>query len=312
MDAASQILDVGDYGSEFEYDSEAEKKRRKREDLAKPEAHTKVKLPEKNTVTEEYSKEVNRHERFHLLTLDAFSRHKKIINDYLLYYGGSRKEFVRDVSKDRTDYDVLRDNHKFLWDDDDDNLQNSWEKRLAKKYYDKLFKEYCIGDLSRYKENKIALRWRTEVEVVSGKGQFTCGEKRCLSQDQLRSWEVNFAYVEQNQKRNALVKIRLCPECSHKLNYRHRKREIKKRKSENQLESENKKKSKAEVLSEETTTTEASNTEKTKEESEVSETSKSAACSTDEETRIWSKATPVVEEKPREDEFEEYFEDMLL
>jgi len=26
---------------------------------------------------------------------------------------------------------------------------------LAKKYYDKLFKEYCISDLSRYKENKV-------------------------------------------------------------------------------------------------------------------------------------------------------------
>lgn len=31
----------------------------------------------------------------------------------------------------------------------------SREKELAKKYYDKLFKEYCIADLSRYKENKV-------------------------------------------------------------------------------------------------------------------------------------------------------------
>jgi len=31
------------------------------------------------------------------------------------------------------------------------------EKELAKKYYDKLFKEYCIADLSRYKENKVRL-----------------------------------------------------------------------------------------------------------------------------------------------------------
>ena len=28
---------------------------------------------------------------------------------------------------------------------------------MAKKYYDKLFKEYCISDLSRYKENKVGL-----------------------------------------------------------------------------------------------------------------------------------------------------------
>ena len=29
------------------------------------------------------------------------------------------------------------------------------ETKLAKKYYDKLFKEYCIADLSKYKENKV-------------------------------------------------------------------------------------------------------------------------------------------------------------
>lgn len=34
----------------------------------------------------------------------------------------------------------------------------SREKELAKKYYDKLFKEYCIADLSRFKENKVGNR----------------------------------------------------------------------------------------------------------------------------------------------------------
>lgn len=33
---------------------------------------------------------------------------------------------------------------------------------LLFRYYDKLFKEYTICDLSRYKENKIANRWRVE------------------------------------------------------------------------------------------------------------------------------------------------------
>ena len=38
------------------------------------------------------------------------------------------------------------------------DFQHSFrEKRLAKKYYDKLFKEYCISDLSRYKENKVTI-----------------------------------------------------------------------------------------------------------------------------------------------------------
>jgi len=41
---------------------------------------------------------------------------------------------------------------------------------LAKKYYDKLFKEYCICDLSQWQEKKIAMRWRIDREVVSGKG----------------------------------------------------------------------------------------------------------------------------------------------
>ncbi|MRC57046.1 hypothetical protein GH877_30870, partial [Bacillus thuringiensis] len=68
-------------------------------------------------------------------------------------------------SRDRTDIDVIRENHQFLWEEDDDS-DGSWEKNLAKKYYDKLFKEYCIVDLSCYKENKVAMRWRVEKEVV--------------------------------------------------------------------------------------------------------------------------------------------------
>ena len=67
-------------------------------------------------------------------------------------------------SRDRTDYDVIRENHKFLWDDEEDT-DLGWERKLAKKYWNKLYKEYTICDLSRYKENKIAFRWRVEKEV---------------------------------------------------------------------------------------------------------------------------------------------------
>lgn len=52
------------------------------------------------------------------------------------------------------------------------------------------------------------MRWRTEAELVSGRGQFTCCEKRCSARDGLRTWEVNFAYMEQGEKKNALVKLR--------------------------------------------------------------------------------------------------------
>ncbi|XP_060260611.1 uncharacterized protein LOC101105041 isoform X3 [Ovis aries] len=104
------------------------------------------------------------------------------------------------------------------------------EKRLAKKYYDKLFKEYCIADLSRYKENKFGFRWRVEKEVISGKGQFCCGNKCCDEKEGLKSWEVNFGYTEHGEKRNALVKLRLCQECSFKLNFHHRRKEVKSKK----------------------------------------------------------------------------------
>ncbi len=41
--------------------------------------------------------------------------------------------------------------------EDTDNDESVWEKRLAKKYYDKLFKEYCLADMTRYKEGKVCM-----------------------------------------------------------------------------------------------------------------------------------------------------------
>lgn len=43
--------------------------------------------------------------------------------------------------------------------------RRSWESRLARRYYDKLFKEFAIVDLSRASEGKVGMRWRTEEEV---------------------------------------------------------------------------------------------------------------------------------------------------
>lgn len=54
---------------------------------------------------------------------------------------------------------------------------------------------------------QVALRWRIEREVITGKGQFICGNKYCDTRTELRSWEVNFAYAEQGEKKNALVKL---------------------------------------------------------------------------------------------------------
>uniref|UniRef100_A0A8C3VIL1 FRA10A associated CGG repeat 1 n=1 Tax=Catharus ustulatus TaxID=91951 RepID=A0A8C3VIL1_CATUS len=155
---------------------------------------------------EECDREEARKRRFHLISMDAYERHKKFVHDYILYYGGKIEDFRRSGANDKTDLDIIRENHRFLWNEEDEADMN-WEKRLAKKYYDKLFKEYCIADLSRYKENKFGFRWRHEKEVISGKGQFSCGNKHCDENEGLKSWEVNFGYVEHGEKRNALVKL---------------------------------------------------------------------------------------------------------
>merc|ERR1712179_115488 len=54
--------------------------------------------------------------------------------------------------------------------------------------------------------------------------------KKCTERRKLRTWEVNFGYSEHGEKKNALVKCRLCFECSYKLNYHHKKKELTKKK----------------------------------------------------------------------------------
>ena len=77
-------------------------------------------------------------------------------------------------------------------------MNRSWEQRLAIRYYNRLFKEYALVDLTFYKVNKIGMRWRTEKEVVDGKGQFTCGEIHCDNRNtrELCSYEVPFRYTD--------------------------------------------------------------------------------------------------------------------
>ncbi|XP_058528036.1 protein FRA10AC1 isoform X2 [Ochotona princeps] len=205
----------GGYDSDFSDDEHCgeSRKRKKRtvEDdllLKKPfqkEKHGKV--VHKQVAAELLDREEAKNRRFHLIAMDAYQRHTKFVNDYILYYGGKKEDFRRLGENDKTDLDVIRENHRFLWNEEDE-MDMTWEKRLAKKYYDKLFKEYCIADLSRYKENKFGFRWRVEKEVISGKGQFFCGNKYCDEKEGLKSWEVNFGYVEHGEKKNALVKLR--------------------------------------------------------------------------------------------------------
>ena len=40
------------------------------------------------------------------------------------------------------------------------------------------------------------MRWRTKDEVLSGRGETTCSNKRCGKDVNLSTWEVNFKYKE--------------------------------------------------------------------------------------------------------------------
>jgi protein FRA10AC1 len=93
--------------------------------------------------------------------LNPYDFHKYLINQYVLKRPGDTKHLQKQECRNyKTDRDVILENMKFIWNEED--LPRTYEERLAKKYYDKLFREYCVCDLSRYKENKIANRFRIE------------------------------------------------------------------------------------------------------------------------------------------------------
>nr|CAG4646675.1 EOG090X0H59 [Macrothrix elegans] len=305
------VLDNGNYDSSFESEDEQEKRKKKKEkllvkDLPKPQP-----LVPSSYYTEQYEKEARRSMQSQLRNLTAYDRHKMLINQYYMSVPGRAGLFKRDSSKDKRDLDVIRENHQFLWEESD--VVDTWGKQLAKKYYDKLFKEYCICDLRRYKENKVGLRWRVEKEVVSGKGQFSCGEQSCKETKHLRTWEVNFAYLEHNTKKNTLVKIRLCDDCSYKLNYHHKKKEVTQKKKKHKKEKKKeKRRSSSRVESRESGSTLDDSSVIPESEMEEPKPSSSAEQEPITSTEIWREAQQTAEEKSRDEEFEEYLEDLFL
>lgn len=281
-------------------------------------------MPSKEVLVAERDKEEWKARRYHYLSMDAYSRHKALVNQYLLSCGRGIEHFKRPTENDRNDYSVLAEEHRFLWESEDKPV--TWEKRMAKTYYDKLFKEYAIADLSRYKENKIAMRWRVEKEVCEGKGQFACGNKRCARSEELLSWEVNFSYAEHGEHKNALVKLRLCPKCSKKLNY-HKKISLWGGKKEGKKKNKSKKrKSKDKGKLGKRNSGDAPSRDK--DQSGDSDTEESGSGDDDEEggeggvakeggsnpkgSNVWKKPAEVFLDKSQVEEFDDYFKDMLL
>ncbi|KAJ7158425.1 folate-sensitive fragile site protein Fra10Ac1-domain-containing protein [Mycena filopes] len=130
----------------------------------------------------------------------------------------------------KTEFEILKDSHKFLREEDDKGQQLSWDEQLASKYYDSLFREYAVCDLKHYKSGNFSLRWRTEAEVLAGAGETTCGNTRCEHHDTrgrrpppLTTLELPFAYIEHGEEKSALVKAVLCKKCLGKLMWKRQK-----------------------------------------------------------------------------------------
>ncbi|WVZ01690.1 hypothetical protein V8G54_022496, partial [Vigna mungo] len=189
-----------------------------------------------------FSKEERKQQyQWHIRGLNAYDRHKKFINDYefllrfslfvttVNFYGKERPSNLKLPIK--TDQDTLREGYRFIRSEEDD-MNPSWEQRLVKRYYDKLFKEYCLADMSQYKNGKFGLQeiWSVSIEPLAifcisllPESQFICGNKHCNEKDSLTSYEVNFCYFEAGENKQALVKLVTCERCACKLNYKRQK-----------------------------------------------------------------------------------------
>ncbi|CAM9755503.1 unnamed protein product, partial [Chrysoparadoxa australica] len=145
--------------------------------------------------------------------LSAFERHKLIIEAY-------QSQHSNEQGGTAAERELLVAHHKFVREGEEDLGGETWQERMAIKYFNRLHKEYALADLSHYREGRVGLRWRTEPEVLAGKGQYICGNKTCKETTELSSYELNFKYIESGEAKNELVKVRACPQCARKLHYK--------------------------------------------------------------------------------------------
>jgi hypothetical protein len=135
-----------------------------------------------------------------LRELGPWERHKLIMQSHRAQ-GADGRETVP-----KTDATALRESHQFIREDGGQaHPEATWGERLAARYYNKLLKEYALCDLSRYRELKVGLRWRTEQEVVVGKGQFECGSLTCKARHELANYELPFQYKEGGQDKQVML-----------------------------------------------------------------------------------------------------------
>ena len=79
----------------------------------------------------------------------AYARHLQAASAYVSYYGGT----VPTPAKYKSERDILEDHHQFIRTDEETDTE---EKRIAKSYYDKLFKEFAMIELARWREKQVS------------------------------------------------------------------------------------------------------------------------------------------------------------
>ena len=115
-------------------------------------------------------------------------------------------------------YSILKEKFSFLESSKESvNAAESKEDKFLQEYNNKLYREFCICDLSLYKKGKIGLRWCFESDILKGKGYTICGNISCERTKHLKPFEVNMKYKEHNETKNALVKVYLCRHCGKEL-----------------------------------------------------------------------------------------------
>lgn len=107
----------------------------------------------------------------------SWDRHKAYVARYLKVYerDGGKARQARLDSTARNDWDVLKEKHRFLRDEEEEeeDTGSEYDNEVARRYYKHLFKEYAIADMKHYKSGNLSLCWRSEDDVVDGIGQFS-------------------------------------------------------------------------------------------------------------------------------------------
>ena len=129
----------------------------------------------------------------------------------------------------------------------------------------------------------------------------------------MKTWEVNFAYLEHGDKKNALVKVRLCPDCSYKLNYHSKKREIKKeKKMKKEAKKRRRRKNDSDDDEEDDDDDDESGSAAPRDVKGSGAGASDAGPSQDPATHWKGPAPKIDEDKSKDEEFEDYLEDLFM